>query len=78
VCSPCRYETATSGAQGIHDRQLAVVNGAKGNDPDLAVFTAFVGTLQNGPSKIRMASPKSIPCLAILAAFFALSHPNAI
>jgi hypothetical protein len=47
VCPPCRYNAATPGAQGVDDRQLAVVNGAKGNDPDLAVFAAFVGTLQD-------------------------------
>ena len=31
---------------GVHDRRRAIVN-AKGNDPDLAIFAAFVGTLQD-------------------------------
>ena len=36
------------------------------------------GLSKTGPSKIRMASSKSMACLAILAAFLAMCHSNAI
>jgi hypothetical protein len=63
-----------AGPIGVNNRDFQAIHKADGVDPNLAVVEAIIDLSTVGPSKIRLASSKAIPCLAMLLRFFRSSQ----